>query len=327
MPDWNDVFKEVQKLHQTQLAKAETLKRSASGAVDQVRRKYLKQLQKYTGRNVIAYYSGWLSKPGIQQQEINDEDKNGFMMAVHNLERTKGLDLILHTPGGVVASTQSLVDYLHQMFGSNIRAIIPQIAMSAGTMLACSCRSIVMSKHSNIGPIDPQMRGIPAHGVIAEFERACAEVKEDPSTAALWSNIIGQYPPGFLLQCQNAIDWSDAFVKEQLTTVMFGPDGARKKDGKPFTPQGARQRASEIVNKLGDYSDNKTHERHIHVEECEEIGLNIERLEADDTLQDLVLTVHHCYMHSLMNTNSFKMIENHLGTALVKQVKTIQQQP
>ena len=317
MPDWNDVFKEIQQVLQEH-------QQAASGAVDKVRQKYLDQLHRYTKRNVIAYYSGWLSKPGIQQQEINDEDKNGFMMAVHNLDRTKGLDLILHTPGGVVASTQSLVNYLHQMFGANIRAIIPQIAMSAGTMLACSCRSIVMGKHSNIGPIDPQMRGIAAHGVIAEFKQACAAVKEDPSSAAVWANIIGQYPAGFLLHCQNAIDWSDAFVKEQLETVMFGPNGARRKNGKPFTPREALQRADKIVNKLGDYSDNKTHERHIHIDECEEIGLNVERLEADASLQDLVLTVHHCYMHSLMNTNSFKMIENHLGTALVKQVKSAQ---
>jgi ClpP class serine protease len=68
--------------------------------------------------------------------EITDEDKNGFMMAVHKLDRTKGLDLFLHTPGGSISSTQSIVDYLHKMFGKNIRAIVPQIAMSAGTMIA-----------------------------------------------------------------------------------------------------------------------------------------------------------------------------------------------
>ena len=321
MPDWNDVFQEIQNLQQQSLSVAEANKRAAASTVDSVRHKYLEQLFDYTDRNVIAYYSGWLSKPGIEQQEINDEDKNGFMMAVHDLDRDKGLDLILHTPGGVIASTQSLTDYLHQMFGDNIRAIIPQIAMSAGTMLACSCRSILMGKHSNIGPIDPQMNGIPAHGVIAEFRRACKEVKEDPSTADVWANIIRQYTPGFLGQCQNAIDWSEDFVRDQLKQVMFGPNGAPKKDGKPFTNQGAAQRVGQIVRKLSDYSDNKTHSRHIHVDECEQIGLNIERLEGDDKLQDLVLTVHHCYMHALMNTRSIKMIENHLGTAFVKQVR------
>ena len=52
------------------------------------------------------------------------------MMAVHKLDRTKGLDLILHTQGGSISATQSIVNYLHKMFGKNtatpdIRAVVP----------------------------------------------------------------------------------------------------------------------------------------------------------------------------------------------------------
>lgn len=307
MPNWSDVLKEINSERNGGLAQAQ-------GAVDAVRRRYLIQLFQYTGRNVIAYYSGFLSKPGILQEDINDEDKNGFMMAVHRLDRETGLDLILHTPGGNIAATQSIVDYLHKMFGHNIRAIVPQIALSAGTMLACSCRSIVMATHSNLGPIDPHLYGVPAYGVIKEFERACEEVKTDSSKAALWHAIISQYRPTFLSQCQNAIDWSNAFVQEQLETVMF----AGQKD--------AKAKSENVVAKLTDYSGNKTHLRHIHYEECREMGLAVERLENDSQLQDLVLTVHHSYMHSLMNTPSYKMIENHLGTALVKQQAQVVQQ-
>ncbi len=63
---------------------------------------------------------------------INDEDKNGFMMAIHKMDRTKGLDLILHTPGGGLTAAQSITNYLHSMFGNDIRVLIPQLAMSAG---------------------------------------------------------------------------------------------------------------------------------------------------------------------------------------------------
>lgn len=301
MPNWSDVLKEISSERDASIS-------GARGAVDTIRRRYLKALHKKTGRNTIAYYSGFLSKPGISLEDINDEDKNGFMMAVHKLERRTGLDLILHTPGGNIAATQSIVDYLHKMFGNNIRAIVPQIAMSAGTMLACSCRSIVMAKHSNLGPIDPHLSGIPAEGVIKEFKRACREVKGDPSKAPMWHAIISQYRPTFLSQCQNAIDWSKAFVQEQLATVMF--------EGAPD----AESKAASIVTKLAGYSANKSHQRHIHFEECRDMGLMVELLEDDPQLQDLVLTVHHSYMHSLMNTPSFKMIENHLGVAFVKQV-------
>ena len=95
----------------------------------------------------------------------------------------------------------------------------------------------------------------------------------------------------------------------------------------------AKGKASQIVNLLTDYRGNKSHNRHIHAEECEAIGLNIESLEApgNEILQDLVLTVHHCYMHSLMNTGTYKVVENHMGTAFMKQIAiqqfVIPQQP
>jgi ClpP class serine protease len=300
MPNWSDILKEIQ-VHQASHATA------ASQAFDSVRRKYLQKLHEHTGRNVIAYYSGFLSKP-IAQSDINDEDKNGFMGAVHRLKRDAGLDLILHTPGGNIASTQSIVHYLREMFGHNIRAIVPQIAMSAGTMIACSCRSIVMGKHSNVGPIDPHLRNIPAEGVIAEFNRACKEVKNDPSMAPMWGAIISQYRPTFLGQCEEAIRWSNKFVEDQLTAVMFAKHQNRK------------TLAKNVVKKLANTKTNHTHERHIHADECKEMGLVVEMLEDDNTLQDLVLTVHHCYMHTLTNSPAFKIIENHNGTAMIRNV-------
>ncbi len=186
MPNWNSVVEEITR-------KQVEGQRTAQAAIDTVRREYLKKLHKFTERNIIAYYSGWLSKPNIQS-EIVDEDKNGFMTAIHGLDRTKGLDLIIHTPGGSIAATQSIVDYLHQMFGSDIRAIVPQIAMSAGTMMACSCKSIMMGKQSNLGPIDPQFRGIPAYEVKKEFERAYKEIGSSPNQVG---NIHRQIPSGY----------------------------------------------------------------------------------------------------------------------------------
>ncbi|MEK7354497.1 MAG: S49 family peptidase [Chloroflexota bacterium] len=306
MPNWNDVLKET-----ADYVKEHKLNPQQAGqAIDTVRRKYLNLLHENTKRNVIAYYSGFLSKPEVSGLDINDEDKNGFMMAVHHMDRSKGLDLLLHTPGGGIGATQSIVNYLRKMFGNDIRAIVPQIAMSAGTMVACSCRVIVMGTHSNIGPIDPQLRGVPCYGVIEEFRRAYREVKRDPTKALLWQTIIGQYRPTFLSQCENSIRWSNAFVKEQLESVMFA--------GEPD----AKEKASQIVKLLTNYRGNKSHDRHIHAEDCEAMNLKIESLEApgNEILQDLVLTVHHCYMHLLMNTGAYKVVENHMGTAFMKQI-------
>jgi hypothetical protein len=304
VPDWGQVLTEINQL------KGQKAQESVQ-AVDLVRRRYMMELFHYTKRNIIAYYSGWLSKPNVAQTDIDDEDKNGFMMACHNINKKDGLDLILHSPGGDIAATQSVVDYLHKMVGNNIRAIVPQIAMSAGTMIACSCREILMAKHSNLGPIDPHLAGVPAYGVIQEFRQACREVRADPSKIPIWQAIIGQYRPTFLRQCKHAIDWSNSFVRHELESVMFEKDSS------------AGIKAKDIVRKLTDYRGNKTHNRHIHFDELQKMGLRVSLIENDPKLQDLVLTVHHCYMHSLMNTASFKMIENHLGSALVKQQQAV----
>lgn len=310
MPNWIEILSKIQQ------TSAEHQFR-ANNAISSVRHEYLEKLHKRTGRNIIAYYSGFLSKQ-VSGTEINDEDKNGFMMVVHKMERSKGLDLILHTPGGGLSSTQSIIDYLHKMFDRNVRTIVPQIAMSAGTMIACSSKEIWMGKHSNLGPIDPQFSGMPAYGVLQEFKNACKAIKQDPSKTPLWQTIIGQYPPTFLSRCQNAIDLSKEFVETQLTEVMFHKD-----------PNGKRK-AKSIVRALSHYTKNKTHDRHIHFDECKRLGLKVKSLEDDkeyvqdiETLgdfQDLVLTVHHCYMHTMMNTPAFKVIENHLGAGLCKNV-------
>src|SRR6266545_4330314 len=148
MPNWNEILQELQR---------------AGSAHDVIRRRYLAELSERTERNTIVYYSAWLQKTQIAQQHpepfsVNDNDKNGFMATIHGMDRSKGLDLILHTPGGEIAATESLVDYLHSMF-EDIRAVVPQIAMSAGTMVALACNKIMMGKHSSLGPIDPQIQG------------------------------------------------------------------------------------------------------------------------------------------------------------------------
>ncbi len=290
MPNWNEVLKEV-----------------SLNPLDQVRRKYLKELHELTGRNIICYYSGWLQKNN-NQASINDGDKNSFMAVVHGLDRTKGLDLILHTPGGDIAATESIVNYLRKMFGIDIRVIIPQIAMSAGTMIACSAKEIIMGKQSNIGPIDPQFGGIPAHGVLEEFEKALKEVKRDPSSIPIWQTVVQKYHPTFLGDCEKAISLSTELVTDWLKTGMFLDD--TKID----------ENVKKIVEKLNNHTETKTHSRHLHLEDAKEMGLKIINLEDNQKLQDLVLTVHHTYMHSLGNSNVIKIVENHDNNAVVQSI-------
>lgn len=208
--NWNDVLGEV---NQTE------------SPFDRVRRQYLRELHEYTNRNIIAYYSGWLQKPSAEHAyvcSINDDDKNGFMACCHGIRPELGLDLLLHSPGGDVAATESIIHYLRSKFQADIRVIVPQISMSGGTMIACCGYEIIMGRQSNLGPIDPQMGGRwPAIAVINEFERAFEEIKEQPEKIAVWRPILEQYSPTFLSTCENAIKWSKTIGKEALIRGMF----------------------------------------------------------------------------------------------------------
>jgi hypothetical protein len=154
-----------------------------------------------------------------------------------------------------------------------------------------------------------------AQGVLNEFKKALEQTRVDPAAIQVWRCILQQYHPTFLGQCQQAIDWTKKFVGDQLREVMF--------EGDPD----AAQKAQHIVDALSDADEHKSHERHIPIAKCRDIGLKVAALEDDNDLQELVLTVHHCYMYALMNTGTFKVIENHKGAAFAKQQVLFQMQP
>lgn len=298
MPNWNEILNELNVF---------------GSPFDNIRRKYLKALYEKTERNIITYYSGWLQKPWLTSQGFNpfsldDSDKNGFMTVMNGLDKTKGLDLMLHTPGGNTAATESLVEYLKSLFGTDIRVIVPQIAMSAGTMIACASKEILMGKHSNLGPIDPQFGGIPAHGIIEEFERAVEEVK-DHTKIPIWQPIIAKYNPTLIGECEKAIAWSNQMVKQWLMTGMFREDSKKE------------EKADYIISELGSHALTYSHNRHISLSKAQELGLNVIPLEEDKLLQDAILSVHHAYIHTLTSTPAVKIIENHSGVAFITQVQ------
>src|SRR5207245_11172548 len=111
MSDWSEILREIQQTIATHGQQAQVQTLQAQLAIDTIRRKYLFELHHKTGRNVIAYYPGWLSKPDVAQSEINHEEKNGFIMAVHGMDRKKRLKRMLHTHAGTSTETDSDSQY------------------------------------------------------------------------------------------------------------------------------------------------------------------------------------------------------------------------
>ena len=112
------------------------------------------------------------------------------------------------------------------------------------------------------------------------------------------------------MSCENAIEWSKEMAGRYLKTGMFSND--KSVDIKT------------IVDKLSDHKQMKTHFRHIGLHEAQDIGLKISQLEDDNDLQDIVLTIHHTYMHTLNSTLAIKIIENQNG---IGQIQSLQVRP
>lgn len=308
MPTWGEILKEI----------IEERKKNGNKCLDIIRRKYLKILYELTGRNTIVYAGHWTDPPASPNSSINIGDIQGLMETVKDLKGDE-LDFILHSPGGSAEAAEAILLYLRKKF-SDIRIIIPFAAMSAATMLSCGSNKIVMGKHSYIGPIDPQMilitplgtQMIPTQAILDQFYLAKSEC-QIPQTSIPWMPILPQYGPALIMQCKNAQDLSKDLVENWLGKYMF----SKNIDGK--------EKATKIAEFLGNHTNFKSHSRYIEREMARKAGLIIEDLENDPDFQDAVLSVFHSYMHTFSISNGVnKIIENHLGKALVRKSQEIQ---
>lgn len=292
MNSWSELLDESQRVKSERPENPD----AAVQFLNQKRNSLVRELSSKTGRNTILYFSSFMYKPDHQDVRINDKDINAFMENIHNMDKKKGLDLILHTPGGDIAVTEQIVSYLRSFFNGDIRAIIPQMAMSAGSMIAVSCKEIVMGRQSCLGPFDPQLRGLDCQLVVKEFYKAVKDVEEHPSSLGLWQSIISRLDPTLITQCQQADQLAD-----DLTQMLLSDKGFDEK-----TKQAVR-------NLFCQNSESKTHNRHIDREKCRSAGLNIIDLEADQKMQDIVLGIHHCCMILGEQSNIIKIVENNIG--------------
>ncbi len=287
MSNWADILQEI-----------ESYRYKAIQATDNTRRKYTSELSKHTGRNVIIYYSGWMQDAlATNKFLINDDDRNAFMRMFHGMDTKKGLDLILHTPGGGIAATEALINYMRKMFkAEDIRAFVPHTCMSGGTLIALSCSEIVMGKHSSIGPIDPQINGLGATSLLAEFLRIGKEIKENPDSINLWVHVLNKIHPTLISECERSIDWAKKIAHNNLKSGMCQTKNDTEIGG--------------IISGLIDFENTQSHGQQIDINKARDLGINVTELEKDQKLQDLVLTIHHCCMYTFSSTGCLKIIEN-----------------
>jgi ClpP class serine protease len=110
----------------------------------------------------------FLGFPLVRYIDINDSEE--VLRAVHITDNDVPIDIVLHTPGGLVLATLQIAQALHE-HEAKVTVFVPHYAMSGGTLIALAADEIVMGKHSVLGPIDPQIGQWPAASVLKAVEQ------------------------------------------------------------------------------------------------------------------------------------------------------------
>src|SRR3981189_2571714 len=118
-----------------------------------------------------------LGFPVFRYIDVNDSEQ--VMRAIHLTDPAVPLDLVLHTPGGLVLAALQIARAIHKHQGK-VTAFVPHYAMSGGTLIALAADEMVMSEYAVLGPVDPQLGQYPAASILrAVAKKPVAEVDDE----------------------------------------------------------------------------------------------------------------------------------------------------
>ncbi len=137
------------------------------------RRNIMRRLGEKRGSNVIAMIHrqesiGLFGIPFYRFISIEDSEK--ILRAIRSTPKDKPIDLILHTPGGLVLAASQIARALKD-HPAKTTVIIPHYAMSGGTLIALAADEIIMDPHAVLGPIDPQLMNYPAPSILNAIKK------------------------------------------------------------------------------------------------------------------------------------------------------------
>jgi ClpP class serine protease len=171
---------------------------------------------------------------------IDIEDSEAVLRAIQLTDAAVPIDLVLHTPGGLVLAAAQIADAL-KSHPARVTVFVPHYAMSGGTLLALAADEIVMAPHAVLGPVDPQLGQRPAASLLKVIEqKPIAEIDDQTIVEAD--------------QARKAISQVEKFVRGLLVERMG-------------------DRADELARTLA--CGTWTHDYPITVTEARELGLNV----------------------------------------------------
>lgn len=234
-------------------------------------RRALKDISDIRKRPVVAYLANVVNSNVKAIRSIEYSDDLPFSELINTVPNgTKDIDVILATPGGSGTQVAKFVDKLRPRFDT-VSFIIPDIAMSAGTIFAMSGDEIIMTNNSYIGPIDPQVPNkdgmyVPAQSILTLIEhiQTKGDIAIKKGLNPDWTDlqILRQIDPKEIGNAFNASKYSVELVENYLHDYKFRAWTTHSNET-PVTPDERKQRANEIANQLCNHSLWKSHGRGI----------------------------------------------------------------
>ena len=201
------------------------------------------------------------------------------------------LVVILDTPGGVVEVVQRMVATIRAFF-QKVTVIVPDRAMSAGTIFALSADRILMDYFSCLGPIDPQIekegRLIPALAYLSQYNRLVEKSKSASLSTAEYA-LLSKLDLGELYQFEQARELSIELLIEWLSKYKFKRWQKTESRRLEVDTEFKRKRAKEIADLLNNVDRWHSHGRGIDMETLRsEVGLRIEDMRECPRTAELV---------------------------------------
>ncbi|HXF86159.1 MAG TPA: ATP-dependent Clp protease proteolytic subunit [Anaerolineales bacterium] len=212
--------------------------------LDMARQRLLQQLEQKRKSRVIVliHRQETLSLLGFPiVRYINIEDSEAVLRAIKMTDNDVPIDLILHTPGGLVLAAEQIALALRK-HPAKVTVFVPHYAMSGGTLIALAADEIVMDENAVLGPVDPQLGQHPAASILKVLERK--PITEIDDETLIMADIA-----------EKAIRQVKRTVSELLQDKM--------------PPEKADQLATTLA------SGTWTHDYPITVKEAEELGLPV----------------------------------------------------
>jgi len=203
------------------------------------------------------------------------------------------LAVILTTTGGYAEVVQRIVETMRKHYNT-VDFIVPNVAFSAGTIMALSGDAIHMDYYSRLGPIDPQVENneghsVPALGYLARYEALIEKAKTGTITMAEVQLLIHGFDQAELYQYEQAKNLSITLLKAWLVKYKFKNWTITRTRHLPVTAEMRRERAEDIANQLNNTAKWHSHGRGISMDELnQDVNLLIDDLEENKGLHGAV---------------------------------------